>query len=75
MVYNLNYITCSDIWGTEKGLKMIKYYDTQIFFSMLTSCLLNFIFPGEKNIHKIFRLFMFGHVISLFLLFIFQKKK
>lgn len=70
MIYNLNYITCSHIWGIERGLVLIKYYDTNVFLGMLTACSLNFIFPGDENIFKIFKLFICAHVASIILLYI-----
>ena len=76
MVYTLNYVTCIEIFGSDMGISLIKYYDTQYLFSIIFGVVLNFLFPmNDSGLTSIIVLLFFQNVGACLMLFCFPKKQ
>ena len=73
MHYILNYVSCSKLYGSKDGLRVLKYYDSQYLFANVFHVFLVYYLPGNENYRNIFVVCFLSSVLVFPCIFLFPK--
>ena len=73
VAYTLNYVSCYEIFGKDKAVFLMKYYDSQIVFGIFIAAIMNSWLTNGIDLKPMYKGFVALDLFGILLTFLFKK--